>query len=362
MTLSVQLHHRLGAFELSAQFETHDGVIAICGRSGAGKTTVVHALAGLMIPQQGYIRIGERVLLDTQKRINVPVHRRRLGYVFQEARLFPHLSVRSNLLYGRLFTPRAERKTRLDDVVEILGIGHLLARRPTALSGGERQRVAIGRALMADPRILLMDEPLASLDRARKEEVLPFIERLRDELRMPIVYVSHSVEEVARIAAEIVFMADGRVAAFGPASRLLGRRDLFPDYRGLESESAFACTIAMQDSANRVSELRSPLGRLRVPMLAERLGRRVTVRIRAEDVMLATLAPREVSALNVLPGAIAAINSADGQMVEIVVACGDGDLPVKMPIASAIRLGVEPGMQVHAVIQRLDVDVERAPG
>lgn len=357
MTLEVAIGHRLGAFTLDARFQTGSGVTALCGRSGAGKTTIVRALAGLMRPNRGFIRIDDQILLDTERRVNVPPHKRRLGYVFQDARLFPHLSVRSNLLYGRFFTPKGDRTTRLDDVVEILGIGHLLKRRPTALSGGERQRVAIGRALMADPRILLMDEPLASLDRGRKDEVLPFIERLRDEVRVPIVYVSHSVEEVARLATEIVFLDAGRVGACGPAADLLRRRDLFPDFREHETENLFACTLAMHDGASRLSELRSSIGRLRVPLVAARLGQALKVRIRGADIMLATRPPEEVSALNVLQGEVRAAVALDERTAEIALRCGSGELVVHMPLAAAIRLGITSGMTAYALIQRLEVEV-----
>jgi molybdate transport system ATP-binding protein len=198
MILDVDVRHRQGDFTLEARFQSEGKLTALFGPSGSGKTTLVNAISGLIRPDYGRVVAQERVLLDTQLRTFVPKHRRRVGYVFQEGRLFPHLNVRQNLLFGRWFTPKKERKAGFERVVELLGVGHLLDRRPSTLSGGEKQRVAMGRALLSDPRLLLMDEPLASLDEARKAEIYPYIERLRDEGGVPIVLVSHSVAEMRR--------------------------------------------------------------------------------------------------------------------------------------------------------------------
>jgi molybdate transport system ATP-binding protein len=207
--MAVAIRHRQGDFTLDVAFETGARVIALFGPSGSGKTTILNVIAGLLRPQSGLIRVDGQVLTDTGRGVMVPSHRRRIGYVFQGARLFPHLNVHQNLTYGRWFAPKAERFASLDEIVALLGIGPLLARKPATLSGGEKQRVAIGRALLAAPRLLLMDEPLASLDAARKAETLPYIERLRDELRIPIVYVSHSADEVERLASEVIRLDNG---------------------------------------------------------------------------------------------------------------------------------------------------------
>ena len=184
MSLDIHIRHRQGAFALDIAFRSEGRLTALFGRSGAGKTSVVNIIGGLVRPQHGRVVVDDRTLVDTERGVFLPKHRRRVGYVFQEGRLFPHLSVRQNLLYGQWFTPKPERYGSLDQVVELLGIGHLLDRRPALLSGGEKQRVAIGRALLASPRLLLMDEPLAALDEARKAEILPYIERLRDESKI----------------------------------------------------------------------------------------------------------------------------------------------------------------------------------
>ena len=213
--LAVEIEKRLGDFTLSARFESAGGITAVFGPSGAGKTTLVNAIAGLIAPDRGRIAIDGTVLFDSERRINLPPHRREIGYIFQEGRLFPHLSVSHNLDYGRRMRGLPADAKQLERIVGLLDIGHLLERRPGKLSGGERQRVAIGRALLARPRLLLLDEPLASLDAARKREILPYLERMRDEVGAPMVYVSHQAAELRRIATSVVRLEAGRVAAAG---------------------------------------------------------------------------------------------------------------------------------------------------
>jgi molybdate transport system ATP-binding protein len=213
--LAVDVEKRLGEFSIAARFETAAGVTAVFGPSGAGKTTVVNMIAGLVAPDRGRITLADAVLFDSAQRIDVPAHRRRIGYVFQEGRLFPHLSVAGNLDYGRRMCGLARDATQMARIVELLDLGHLTVRRPGKLSGGERQRVAVGRALLMRPRLLLLDEPLASLDAARKREILPYLERLRDEVGIPMVYVSHHAGELRRIATSVVRLDAGRVAAVG---------------------------------------------------------------------------------------------------------------------------------------------------
>src|SRR5260221_2308566 len=214
--LSVAIECRLGAFRLPATFQAGECITALFGRSGAGKTSVVNAIAGILRPDRGRIDINGVTVFDAAGGVDVPTPKRRVGYVFQEGRLFPHLSVRQNLNYAGLFS-RGMPASELEHVVELLGLRDLLDRRPGYLSGGEKQRVAIGRALLSSPRLLLLDEPLASLDAPRKSEVLQYVELIRDEVKVPIVYVSHAVEEVVRIADTVVLMSAGAVVATGPA-------------------------------------------------------------------------------------------------------------------------------------------------
>ncbi len=213
--LAVDVEKRLGDFTLAVRFQAAGGVTALFGPSGAGKTSVVNMIAGLLTPDRGAIALDDQVLFAADAGINVPPHRRRIGYVFQEGRLFPHLSVRQNLDYGRRMSGHLRDPDGFARIAALLEIGHLLDRRPRLLSGGERQRVAIGRALLMHPRLLLLDEPLAALDAARKREILPYLVRLRDDARVPMVYVSHSAAELRRIAENVVRLDAGRVAACG---------------------------------------------------------------------------------------------------------------------------------------------------
>jgi molybdate transport system ATP-binding protein len=211
--LSVDVEKRIGDFSLAARFETAAGATALFGPSGAGKTTIVNMIAGLVTPDRGRIALGDDVLFDSTTRADVPPHRRRIGYVFQEGRLFPHLSVAQNLDYGRWMSGLPADAAESERVIGLLDVKPLLDRRPGKLSGGERQRVAVGRALLMRPRLLLLDEPLASLDARRKSEILPYLERLRDEAGIPMVFVSHHADEVRRIATSVVWLDDGRVTA-----------------------------------------------------------------------------------------------------------------------------------------------------
>ena len=213
--LSVDVEKRLGEFRLAAKFETTGGVTALFGPSGSGKTSIVNMIGGLVKPERGRIALDDTVLFDSTTRIDVPAHRRRIGTVFQEGRLFPHLTVAQNLDYGRWMTGLPADAAEHERIVALLDIGHLMARRPGKLSGGERQRVAFGRALLTKPRLLLLDEPLASLDRARKLEILPYLARLRDEAKVPMIYVSHQASEIVKLVSQVVRIEDGRVLAVG---------------------------------------------------------------------------------------------------------------------------------------------------
>jgi len=213
--LSIEVEKRLPAFTVTMRFDAAEGIVGVFGPSGAGKSTLVNMIAGLLRPDRGRIAIGETVLFDSERRIDIATHRRRVGYVFQEGRLFPHLSVKQNLDYGRRMNGLPDNPAHLEAVLALLDIGRLIDRRPGRLSGGERQRVAIGRALLMQPRLLLLDEPLAALDAGRKREILPYLERLRDEAGIPMVYVSHHAGELRRVATSIVRLEAGRVTETG---------------------------------------------------------------------------------------------------------------------------------------------------
>ena len=354
--LEVDFEHRLGSFELDIHFRAGRGLTALFGRSGAGKTSVVNAIAGLLRPEKGRIVVDGSVLIDTGGGVRAPVHKRRIGYVFQEGRLFPHLTVRQNLLFGRWFGSRSPPSTQLEGVVDLLGIGSLLDRRPGRLSGGEKQRVTIGRALLADPLLLLMDEPLASLDAQRKEEILPYIERLRDQANVPIVYVSHSVSEVSRLASTIVLVSDGRVRAVGPVREIMGRAELYPMAGRFEAGAVLDARVVAHDEHWRLTELGGSFGKLTVQQLGVPVGATLRVRIRSRDVILAAAPPTGISALNVLVGRVEALVPIEDAALEVQLRLGDERLLARVTRRSGAALGLMPGQEIFAVIKTIAID------
>ena len=353
--LEVDVRHDIDDFRLEARFTADTGLTALFGRSGSGKTTLVNLLAGLLRPAAGRIAVGGVVLFDAQAGIDVATERRRLGYVFQEARLFPHLSVRSNMTYGMRLVPPGERHQDFAHVAELLDLGDFLERRPRNLSGGEKQRVAIGRALLASPRLLLMDEPLASLDAARKNEIMPYIERLRDELGLPIVYVSHAMDEVIRLADTMVVLSAGRAVASGPVEEIMSRLDLRPLTGRYEAGAVFAATVAGQDGEFGLTELAFAGNRLVVPRLDLPEGARLRVRIRARDVSLSLGPPQDISVLNVLEGKISEIDMGEGSQADVLMDVG-APLIARITRKSVGELGLQPGRTVHALIKAVAVD------
>ena len=354
--IELSVSHRLGEMQLEAAFRTQGRLTALFGRSGSGKTSLVNIIAGLVRPESGRVAVDGRVLVDTESRTFLAPYRRRLGYVFQEHRLFPHLSVRQNLLYGRWFAPRAEpARSELSDVLDMLGIGPLLERDVAALSGGEKQRVAIGRALLAKPRLLLMDEPLAALDAERKAEIMPYIERLRDEAGVPIVYVSHSIAEVARLASDLVVLEAGKVKAAGPTGEVMARLGLGS---GEATEAGTLVEGVVEgDAEDGLTRIATPAGPFRVPRLGARPGAAIRLRIPADDVMLALSPPDALSALNVLPARIVEIAALPrAGTATVLLDCGGVALRATVTEHSVRRLGLSPGIQVHAVMKAVALD------
>jgi molybdate transport system ATP-binding protein len=342
-----------GAFSLEARFSSRARVTALFGPSGSGKSTIVGLIAGLVRPDRGHIRIAGETLVDTAARIRLPVWRRRIGLVFQDAQLFPHLSVAENLAYGARYAPRDARGIARATVLETLGIAHLVERRPATLSGGERQRVGIGRALLSQPRILLMDEPLASLDTARKAEILPLIERVAAEFGVPIVYVSHNVEEVVRLADTVVRLEAGRVAVIGGPGEVLAAAgaDRF------ELISVLHAEVAGYDAHYRLTELTHPAGTLRLAGHIEPAGRRVRLAVRATDVTLARPPAPVTTAQTVLEGEIVAVSTDDGPTATVTAALPGGDkLTASVTRQSLERLGFAPGTAVAALIKTVALD------
>lgn len=348
MSLTVAIRHRLGGMSLDVAFDAPDGVTAFFGRSGAGKTSVVNAVAGLLRPDSGKIVLNGRDLVDSGSGTHVPINLRNVGYVFQDARLFPHLSVRKNLLYG------ARTSTGLDRISGMLGIDHLLSRRPRSLSGGEAQRVAIGRALLSEPELLIMDEPLAALDFARKAEILPYLERLRDEAGLPILYVSHSIEEVARLATTLVLMADGRVVSAGPAEALFADPSLVPFF-GPRAAGALLPGRVVAQHDDGMTEIAVSSGSLFLPKVAVSPGAQLRVRIEAQDVMLAITRPENVSALNILPAVVKEVHPGQGPGVMVQLQAGEDLLLARITRRSADALRLAPGCACFAVLKSVAV-------
>jgi molybdate transport system ATP-binding protein len=324
---------------------------------------VVNVIAGLVRPQRARIEVAGEILVDTDRDVFVPPHRRRLGYVFQEPRLFPHLTVRQNVLYGRWFRPRAERRAPLDQVVDVLGLAPLLDRRPGGLSGGEKQRVAIARAWRASPRLLLMDEPLSSLDAGRKDEILPYIERLRDESRIPIVYVSHAMAEVARLATQVVLLEAGRVSAVGTVDEVLSRTEALPPWARGDASAIVEARVVDHDEAAALTTLHCRAGTLRLPRIELPVGVTVRVRIPARDVLIAVTAPEGLSARNVMPAVVSEVSAADGAVVDVRLDVGGDTLISRVTRHTVLALGIKPGRHVFAIIKAVAFDQPtRRPG
>jgi molybdate transport system ATP-binding protein len=354
--IEVSVTHRLGSFTLDADFATDSRFIALFGPSGSGKTSLINVIAGLTRPERGRVVIDGAALVDTARGVFLPAHKRRLGMVFQEGRLFPHLSVKQNLLYGAWFAGERDGGANLARVAGLLGVEHLLGRHPNRLSGGEKQRVAIGRALLAAPKLLLMDEPLSSLDDARKQEIMPYLERLRDEARIPIVYVSHSVAEVARLSDTLVVLQGGKVRAAGPTIELMQRLDLLPGTDGGEEGAVIEAVVESHDDAYGLTALASRAGQWRVPRLEAAPGKVIRMQIKARDVMIALKHPEEMSALNVIEATVAEIGPMDGPGVEIRLDCSGEALVARLTRYSAERLSLRVGAPVFAVVKSVSFD------
>ncbi|MDQ0303056.1 molybdenum ABC transporter ATP-binding protein [Ancylobacter polymorphus] len=348
---------RPGGFALDCGFAAPgEGVTALFGRSGAGKTTIIQAVAGVVRPDTGRIVVGGEVFFDAARGIDVPIEARRVGYVFQDSRLFPHLKVEGNLRYGERRCRAVERPIRFEAVVELLGIGHLLARRPHTLSGGERQRVAIGRALLAQPRLLLMDEPLAALDEARKAEILPYLERLRDAMRLPILYVSHSLDEVLRLADTLVALRDGRQVAAGPVAQVLSRPEMLPVVGRFDLGTLLECVVARHDGDLALSSLAFAGGELRVPQVDRAIGEKVRARVRARDVAIALTKPEGVSVSNLLPAVVEEVVAQEGPYADVGLNVGGVRLAAMVTRESVARLALRPGLDVWAMVKSVAVD------
>ena len=361
--LDVSIHVQRGSFELAASFcAPTPGITALFGRSGSGKSTLVGALNGLLPEVRGRIRIGDQPWLDTQQGIDVPAEERRIGCVFQQPRLFPHLSVDGNLAYAARRATRHPQFVARADVLELLGLGPLLQRRTGSLSGGECSRVALGRALLSQPRLLILDEPFASLDAARREEVMPYLERLRDHYALAMVYVSHQYDEVLRLASHVVLLEAGRVQASATPTALSLNEDLRRIVGGDRAGAVIEGPVIDWDEALCLATVAVGTGRLLLPGTGLRRGGMARVLVPARDVMLATTAPVGLSVRNQLAGTVTALTAdpPGGWLVHVDV--GGTTLLARVTTPAVRDLDIAPGQHLYVLVKAESLRGHAYPG
>lgn len=353
--LRVAAAKQRGNFSLNVQFElAARGVLALFGRSGCGKTTVVNIIAGLLDPDSGRIELDDTVLLDTQQHLKMPPERRGIGYVFQDARLFPHLSVAANLRYAAR-RAKGPAYVTLEAITEMLALRPLMSRRTHQLSGGERQRVAIGRALLSQPRLLLLDEPLAALDGARREEVLPYLETLRDQLGIPMVYVTHDFAEVLRLATHMVLLEAGHIVAEGP----LGDMSLNPQLRALigpDQVGAIIDGVVLSiDTQNNLANVRVGDGELNVQATGLTAGMALRVQLLARDIIVSTESPQRLSVRNSIAGMVSAVQNDDADTDLITLDIGGKYLMARITRSATRELGLVKGTKAWALVKSVSL-------
>jgi molybdate transport system ATP-binding protein len=355
--LEVAVVKQLGSFGLDVSFELPTpGVVALFGPSGCGKSSTVNIIAGLAAADRGRVALDDTVLLDTQRQVNVPAERRRIGYVFQDARLFPHLGVAANLNYGAR-RAGGRRYVSLDDVVSLLNLESLLQRTTHQLSGGERQRVAIGRALLSQPQLLLLDEPLASLDRERREEVLPYLESLRDQLAIPMVYVSHQFDEVLRLATHIVLMQSGTVLAQGGIAEMSLDRHL-RSIIGADAVGAIIDGVVLgEDASSGMTRVRVGQGELKVLAVGKPKPPGTTLRVQllARDIIVSTQLPQHLSVRNNLQGIVTAVTDDDANSDLISIDIGGTKIMARVTKAATRELALVPGLPAWALVKSVSL-------
>lgn len=353
MTVEAELRHSFPGFELDISLRAGAGVTAVFGPSGSGKTTIINMIAGLIHADRGRVVIDGETVFDTSERRNVPAHKRRVGYVFQDGRLFPHLTVAGNMRFGARFA-RADPMASEAEIVTLLGLEPLMGRLPDALSGGERQRVALARALLSAPRLLMMDEPLAALDEPRKEEILPYLEALRDRTGIPILYVSHSVAEVARLAERLVLLKDGKAVLSGTTQDVLNMPAALP-FLGVREAGSVLRARVMGHDADGLSRLRVSGGELTLPRVDAEVGDTLVIRILAQDVLIALEEPKGLSSRNILPVTVDSLHKGDGPGMAVSLRLGNDVLLARITARAAEDLALRPGLTCFAVLQATTV-------
>jgi molybdate transport system ATP-binding protein len=354
--LDVNVVKRRGSFALDVAFQAPTpGIVALFGRSGCGKTTVVEILAGLLEPDSGHVRLDARVLVDSATGCQLPAEHRRIGYVFQDARLFPHMDVGGNLRYGQKRAPAPPHAIDFDEVVALLGLAPLLTRRPYSLSGGEQQRVALGRALLSQPRLLLLDEPLASLDAPRRAEVLPYLEALRDRLSIPMVYVSHEFDEVMRLADHVVLIEQGRVVAEGAIHAMSLRPELHAIVGAEAVGAVLEGLISAVDAPGGLAQLQLGRGTLLVSAAAARVGARARVQLLARDLILATQPAHGLSVRNSIAGVVQVIRDDVHETQLVVVDIGGASVLARVTRDAVLALALTAGSPVWVLVKAVSM-------
>ena len=354
--LTLSLTHEFKEFQINVEFTADTGSItSLYGHSGSGKTSIINMIAGLKKPDSGFIKVGDDILLDTSDDIYIPPEKRRLGYIFQDSRLFPHLNISGNLLYGIKKNLNNSSQITFDSIVDILKIEPLLERKPANLSGGEKQRVAIGRALLTQPRLLLMDEPLASIDAQLRGEILTFIEELRNKLGLTIIYVSHSIDEVIRLADKMVLISDGTKKAEGNVEEIMSRLDLHPLTGRFDAGAVLSTKVESYDEKYDLTELSFNAGTLRVTGGNLPIGSKVRAHIRARDVSIMLDRPRNTSILNIFEGTIVDISDSEDPQIDIKIDIGS-PLIARVTRKSFDELGLRVGSTVFTMLKAVAID------
>jgi len=353
--LKLSIKHHSGNFPIDMTFEADPrSITSVFGRSGSGKTSIINMIAGLKKPDSGLIKVGDDILLDTDNNIDLPPEKRGLGYIFQDGRLFPHMDVRKNLLYGSRLTA-TDTDITFDHVIDILKIAPLLERKPLNLSGGEKQLVAIGRAILTQPRLLLMDEPLASIDTQLRGQILPFIEELRDKLGLTIIYVSHAIDEVIRLSDKMVLISNGTKKAEGTVDQIMGRLDLHPLTGRFDAGAVLKTIVEKYDETFDLTSLSFNGGTLQVTGAKLPIGEKVRVHVRARDVSLSINYPKETSVLNIFEGVITEIGDQGGPQVDIKIDIGS-TLIARITKKSYEELNLKKGSTIFAMLKAVAVD------
>ena len=353
MSIAVNIEKTVGDFQLKTEFYADIGITAIFGPSGAGKSTLVNLIAGLVKPDSGYIKILNEVIFESQLKINVPANKRGIGFVFQDARLFPHMKVESNLKYSNRFG-RKGHLSSFTEIVEVLNLAQVLHRLPGNLSGGEKQRVAIGRALLSNPKILILDEPLTGLDEGLKAEVIPYLEFVRDNFKIPILYISHSQSEVVRLSDRIVVLEKGRILEQGKTLQILSSFSVAKKL-GLRDLSSFVEAKVSKHASDGITELDFAGSKLFLPKIDAILGSKVYLRILAKDITLAIEKPKKISALNILQGKVDEVILGNGPGAIVGIEVGDHKLTTRITQRSLNAMNLKLGQTCFAFLKTVSV-------